>query len=379
MKEEHIDIAVLGGGCAGLQLIHQLAKHPLLQHKRVALLSDAVPQQRTWCFWSQHKHPLQGLVSKSWSKVSFRGNGFTKTECILPFQYHYINGESFFNYFEHDFIPQQSNLTQVTAAITSLKSNENGFDIQSAQFKWSAKSVFSSIGTSTHNQHRHALWQHFKGWFLKMDAPVFDDTIATLMDFSIPQNNDVRFIYILPFSAQEALVEATFFSAATYEDASYDRILDQYMAENYPGVNYHIERTEKGQISMNDARFSRFGTEGEVLIGTNAGMVKPTTGYAFHRISKDVKEIARSINDGTELKWNATKGRFRFYDRLLLGILSDTPHLGKVIFSRLFSKVPLQTVLRFLDEETSLWEELKIFIQLPYLPFIKQIFKQALR
>jgi hypothetical protein len=32
--------------------------------------------------------------------------------------------------------------------------------------------------------------------------------------------------------------------------------------------------------------------------------------------------------------------------------------------------------LRFLDEETSLWEEIRIFSKLPCMPFLKQIYRQ---
>ena len=127
---------------------------------------------------------------------------------------------------------------------------------------------------------------------------------------------------------------------------------------------------------MTDAPFSRYGTEGEILLGTAAGMVKATTGYAFKRISKDSQQLVEDLSSNKKLRWSATKGRFRFYDRLLLGIITDEPLRGSIIFEALFKKMPMTTIFRFLDEETTLWEEIGIFSKLPFAPFLKQIYRQ---
>ncbi|NJN35277.1 MAG: hypothetical protein HC817_14545 [Saprospiraceae bacterium] len=165
----------------------------------------------------------------------------------------------------------------------------------------------------------------------------------------------------------------------SYSDEIYDSVLKSYMTTHFSETNYRIGQIEKGKIPMTDAPFSRYGRHGETLIGTSAGMVKATTGYAFKRIERDSKQIAANFLNKSEIPHLATKGRFRFYDRLLLGILTETPNLGSTIFSRLFAKSSIKTVFRFLDEETTLWEEIKIFARLPILPFLKQVVKQFFR
>ena len=42
------------------------------------------------------------------------------------------------------------------------------------------------------------------------------------MDFSVDQQNEIRFMYILPFSKNKALVEYTLFSTSTIEDHEYE-------------------------------------------------------------------------------------------------------------------------------------------------------------
>ena len=376
MENQLFDIAVIGGGCSGFQLLHQLSLQSGWQDKKVALITDENPKQRSWCFWRKGEHPLQHLVHKSWSNITFKSAHFSKTENILPYQYHYISGEAFFDYFTKEFTPKQPNISAINGTIQSINKNNTGFYLHSEDAKWKAEHVFSSIIPQNSGEARFHLWQHFQGWFIKTEEAIFDDSTVILMDFSIPQSNDVRFVYVLPFSPHEALVEMTVFSPQVYADSVYAAVLQTYIKDNYPNSKYTIESTEKGKIPMTDAPFSRFGTEGEVLIGTAAGMVKSSTGYAFKRIGQDSARIAKDFEAKKTFSWRPSRRRFRFYDRLLLGTLTEEPLKGSVIFGLLFQKMPMRTVLRFLDEETNLWEELTLFSKLPFLPFLKQIARQ---
>ena len=377
MKNETFDIAILGGGCSGLQLLHQLSLQEGWEKKHIALFDDAVPKERSWCFWSDKTHPLQHLVSKSWRKITFKGRDFSKTEDVTPFAYHYIAGKDFFNYFQKPFLDANKNVEMLHYSVDGIKKKMQGYDIKSPFNQWSAENVYSSLPPQKSDlQARFSLKQHFKGWFIKTEQPVFDETTMTLMDFSIPQHNDTRFIYVLPFSDSEALIEMTVFSPDVYDCATYESALRAYMSEHYNNIKFTIENTEKGAIPMTDALFSRLGTEGEVLLGTAAGMVKSSTGYAFKRITRDSRQLSEDFSERRKPRWAASKGRFRFYDRLLLGILTDEPLMGSVIFEHLFKKMPMTTIFRFLDEETSLWEEITIFSKLPFTPFLKQIYRQ---
>jgi lycopene beta-cyclase len=71
-----------------------------------------------------------------------------------------------------------------------------------------------------------------------------------------------------------------------------------------------------------------------------------------------------------------TAKRFRFYDNTLLHILYYEKLPGHEIFTQLFQKNKPQEVLRFLDNESSLTDELKIISTLPTWPFLKAAIKQ---
>jgi Brp/Blh family beta-carotene 15,15'-monooxygenase len=71
------------------------------------------------------------------------------------------------------------------------------------------------------------------------------------------------------------------------------------------------------------------------------------------------------------------KGRYSFYDALLLDILTSKPQQGKRIFNALLKKVETKTILNFLDEKTSVVTDFSIFKKLPWGIFLSTLFKRC--
>ena len=63
------------------------------------------------------------------------------------------------------------------------------------------------------------------------------------------------------------------------------------------------------------------------------------------------------------------KKRFRFYDSIFLNVLNNENDKGEWIFDKFYTKNPVQNIFKFLDEETSIIEELRIISPL-YIIFI---------
>ena len=133
---------------------------------------------------------------------------------------------------------------------------------------------------------------------------------------------------------------------------------------------------EFGIIPMTNEELS-FQGHGEFNIGTAGGQTKASSGYTFQFIHKQSKQIADCLANGDSLLtiFDPPK-RFRFYDNTLLHILYNNKLQGKKIFTGLFRKNKPQDVLKFLDNETSLKDELKIISSLPTWPFLKAAIKQ---
>jgi lycopene beta-cyclase len=73
---------------------------------------------------------------------------------------------------------------------------------------------------------------------------------------------------------------------------------------------------------------------------------------------------------------NKDSSRFHFYDSVLLNILFHKRLPGKKIFTDLLKKNKTQSVLRFLDNESSFYDELKIISSFPVWPFLKAALRQ---
>jgi lycopene beta-cyclase len=63
---------------------------------------------------------------------------------------------------------------------------------------------------------------------------------------------------------------------------------------------------------------------------------------------------------------------------LLLNIIAQQPALTESIMCSLFKNNQFDDIFRFLDEESNLLQEMKIFSRLPWAPFIKTLFSGKL-
>jgi lycopene beta-cyclase len=196
-----------------------------------------------------------------------------------------------------------------------------------------------------------------------------------MMDFRIEQQYGTSFVYTLPLSATVALVEFTLFTKELLQPGQYDEELKKYIGSFLKIADYKVTAEEVGVIPMTNEKFPFAGKGWQ--IGMAGGQTKPSTGYTFQFIQKQSQQIVDCLVAGRDLKEMATvPKRFRFYDNTLLYILYHDKVPGKKIFTDLFKKNKPRQVLRFLDNESSLKEEIKIIAALPAWPFLKAAIKQ---
>jgi lycopene beta-cyclase len=220
------------------------------------------------------------------------------------------------------------------------------------------------------------LLQHFKGWIIETTSQAFDSGKATFMDFRVNQQGRTGFVYVLPFSETKAIVEYTLFSESVLKNEEYENELKNYINNFLLIEDYKIIEKESGIIPMTTRKF-KFYNDFIYHIGTAGGQTKASSGYTFQFIQKQSEKILDCLLQGKSLKeMYSDPDRFHFYDRVLLDVLCNNRVSGKEIFTSLFRKNKPQVVLRFLDNESSVIEELKIVSTLPWVPFIKSAFRQ---
>ncbi|HMO31522.1 MAG TPA: lycopene cyclase family protein [Lacibacter sp.] len=370
MQDHHYDIIITGGGAAGRILLHFLSAEDYFRNWRILVLESGNRiHEKTWCFWKKDTHPFEHLICKEWTDLSFAGTGYAKSENIAPYSYCCIRGADFDNYFNQQFFPAHPNVTLVNDTVVRTTQHNDGWTVQTSTGCYTGSQVISNLAAAGQN---NRLLQHFFGWFIEYDTPVFDPGKAVLMDFSTVHGDNFCFYYVLPFSEKKALVECTYYSGSTLPEATYTAQLDAYILKQY-GPGFRRLQTERGAIPLIEEAPSVVAPDGSLAIGQSAGMIKASTGYAFQRMTEDARLLAASI--GKTQQRRRRHNRFRFYDRLLLSIIREEPAKAVAIFQRLFEHRRISEILTFLDEDSCLRDEIKIFSQLPWWPFLKRIHK----
>ncbi|MEP0714093.1 lycopene cyclase family protein [Algoriphagus sp.] len=370
------DYIIAGSGLAGLSLLHRLAQDEQFAEMKILVIDGEkkTKNDRTWCYWEKGEGIFEPIVHHSWSTLSFLTPEFTRTFQLESYQYKMILGDEFYR-FVLEGVKGKNNISFYTGEIQKIYSEANSGVVQTASETFRATYVFNSTNLfypkiTTQN----SLLQHFLGWKIKVNQPTFNPSEATLMDFTLDQKHGTTFMYMLPTTSQEALVEYTLFSPEVLEREEYIAALKRYIAEDLGIAEYEITHEEFGIIPMSLARFDRsIGGEKRIInIGTAGGFTKASTGYTFYFVQKHLDQLIVSLKAG---KSPALKKTFRektldWYDRTLLDVLLTKKAEGRDVFAQLFKNVPPESVLAFLANESTAWEEFRIRHSVPLGPFI---------
>ncbi len=379
------DYIIAGSGCAGLSLLYRMLKDPNQNQKNILVLDKVAKDSndRTWCYWENGAGLFEEIVTHEWKSLEFKTSDFTKRFDLQEYAYKMIQGIDFYEFvlqFAQDF----KNVTFQYGSIQEIKSDNNTALVKTENGTYIAAYVFNSTGLFNPTINiENSLLQHFEGWVIETDTPVFNPQVGTLMDFSLPQRNGATFMYVFPTSSTQALIEYTLFSEKVLKKEEYESELKDYIQNDLKIDNYQIKHIEHGVIPMSLAKFSRNPDANKriVNLGTAGGFTKASSGYTFQFIQKNTADIVRKLSLGKDPNSSLSMRdrRFEWYDRTLLEVMISKKLEGKVIFSIMFDKLSPELILKFLGNETSLIEDFQIIKSLPIMPFliggVKQIRK----
>jgi len=352
----------------------RLLRQPVLAGKKI-LLIDKAPRRgndRTWCFWEKEPGFFEPIVYRRWKSLQFYGSGFSRTLDTAPYEYKMIRGIDFYTHCFAE-IERHHNVDIAYGNVDAVAAVPGGALVTLNGETTRAGYVFNSIlfEKPPAGKRQHHLLQHFKGRIIETAGPVFDSGTATLMDFRVEQDAGASFVYIMPFSTSRALVEYTVFSAETLPPEMYNKALNDYIHRFLRLDTYSIIEEETGVIPMTNYAFPLY--KGHIInIGTAGGQTRGSSGYTFRFIQKRVEAIVQAlVTTGKPFTGGGLLSKkASFYDSVLLHILAGGKLSGEQVFSRLFSKNTAQAIFRFLDDESSLQNDLSVIATLPVLPFL---------
>ena len=127
---------------------------------------------------------------------------------------------------------------------------------------------------------------------------------------------------------------------------------------------------------MTSFKFSELNSKHMLNIGTAGGWTKASTGYTFRNTAKKTKTLVEFLKTENDLNKYHKKSKFWFYDLIFLDVLANNNEEGAVLFASMFKKADVKTIFRFLDEESTLLEDLKIILSVPPKRFIQSFLKR---
>ena len=370
------DFIIAGGGLAGLSLAYYM-NQTILREKSILIIDQdtKTKNDRTWCFWEKDgATPFDSIVHRQWKNVFFHGTNYSDKLDLGPYTYKWLKGVDFYNFVKTNLLTNP-NIVFVQERIERLIDTPAGGFIITPDNQYLGEYVFDSIKPLKLDlADCHNLLQHFKGWEITTDKPVFDIHCPTMMDYRVAQKGTgVRFMYILPESPTRAMVEYTVFSDKLLSPDEYDAELHQYIKDFLKIENFTIEHEEFGVIPMTDEPTPQHPGEHIIRIGTAGGYVKASTGYAFQRTQRFTQELVRNlVTLGKPLHASPTlRTRFKaLMDSTLLNVLLYNRASGKDVFTALYKKNPTPLLFSFLDEDTSFAEDFRIMNTVPLVAFI---------
>ncbi|WP_128546072.1 lycopene cyclase family protein [Larkinella soli] len=363
------DFIIAGGGMAGLSLAYYLSRSSL-SDRSILILDKEVKSRndRTWCYWETEEGPFEPIVFRKWNTVELYGPEFGGPLDIGQYQYKMLRGSDFYA-FTKEHLAKFSHIEFRQATINRVKDTPQGGFVIADDQPYMADYVFDSTHALKLNEpQNHNLWQHFKGWVIQTEKPCFDQNRPRMMDFRVEQEGDCRFLYVLPFDERTALVEYTIFNDKLLTDEQYEKPLRTYIDRYLDTGGYTIKETEFGIIPMSDEPVNERPGEHIVRIGTAGGYTKASTGYTFQRTQRYLREIVRNLAaDGTPDRRQPRLRKFfkGYLDSVLLNVLQNRRHPADDIFTRLYRLNPPSRIFRFLDEDTTFAEDLKIMSTVP--------------
>ena len=361
---------------AGLQVAVSLSRSLKGSGRRATVVEPRTEytDDRTFCFWDVAETSSSNAVAHRWSKWRVQANGRSHTAASDRYQYVCIPGEAFYRQsLEEIEASEEVTLVRGTSAHRVEAGNEQeGLAVKTTNGVLGAKVVYDTRPSGLLID-RSEILQHFRGWHLKSETPVFDPETVTLMDFDVSQEHGLHFMYVLPFSEYEALVESTYFSPVVHDTTLYESHIKTYLKDRF-GLDgrYSILRKEGGVVPMTTKTLPNPECASWYRLGTPGGHVRPATGYSFLQVAQWVRENGAWLSRPTDAMPRPRSSVLNWLDSVLLSFLLNRPKDAPEVFAGLFRRVSPDALVRFLSGTGSLRDTVSVMWAMPIYPFVKE-------
>lgn len=372
------DVVIAGAGLAGLSLAVELAA-PQFTHLRVLLVEPRKEhvRDRTWSYWAlpqalpKRWHKLPSVQWPRW-RVSLAEHSVISSG-NLP--YVSVRADAFYDA-ALETIAQAPHIHWLReCSVTHVQATKQGVMLlTSADDRLICPLLFDSrppepLAPSD--------WvQHFMGWEVESAQACFEPQCVDLMAFKA-NDQGLHFLYCLPYSRTQALVESTWISRANLRSNT-EQELRKALQERWGCTDYRITFREQGNLPL--IPHLPAAQPHLVRIGRAGGMLRTATGYAFCASLQQTECLAASLaahlKQGQALfDWQEpefkTSAMDQWMDSVLFRVLEHDWQAAPNYFLSLFERVPELRLIRFLQGGATWQDRLAVMQALPAWPFMR--------
>lgn len=379
MDDLRKDIVVLGGGLAGGLIALALAK--LRPELRVVVIErgERLGGNHVWSFFATDLPEggtalVEPLLAAQWNDYEVR---FPSGRRHLRTPYHSITSK------------RLDAAIRATLPAEAILCGCEIADVAADQIRLTdgrtirANAVIDARG-SAGLPHMVGGWQKFLGQLIRTSAPHGLER-PVVMDGTVEQHDGYRFVYCLPFSANEVFVEDTYYADGPEVDAALLRSrISAYCAD----AGWQIAEVlgeESGVLPVvGSGDWAAFRavheTPGIAMAGVRAGLLHPLTGYSFPSALAFALDLARQqdVSGGALAAWSKARAerhwRSGSFYRMLTKMLfaAAEPHLRYFVMQRFYG-LDCALIERFYAGESTLADQIRILAGKPPVPFFKAV------
>ena len=370
---EKFDIAILGGGCAGLSLARELTN--LSYQKRVIIIEPRIiyEHDRTWCFWAETRHSLSEIVSKKWQRWRFSIQNRIVEHTGGGLSYQQIRSTDFYQACLETIATSPNIELRQGLYAKNVSIIGDWILIEPDKGPIAADRVIDTRPRPPHED-TAMLWQIFSGAEVETEASCFDPLTAGLMENMKSDPTGLKFTYVLPTTTHRALIQTTRFALTKIPPGQLD---DEFHAD----LNAHVEgpvtlkRWERGCLPMGQTVIRANTSSRIIRAGQAAGVLRASSGYGFLRIQAWAQALADDLVEGkTPCAKPFGSPLERKMDTIFLSALLRSPHSSAGWFIGLADYLTGDEFGQFMSQSPSLNSWLKVVFALPKVEFLQALF-----
>ncbi len=369
------DLIIIGAGLSSLMFLNQYLKKTSGQDILLLEQKNIINSDQTFCAWegpglTNISKDFQLKPKKIWNKIVLNNLNDEIKRDIEPYSYVCFDGKETLETLLSTCKEKITVIKNEKVLLLSYEDNVHNVTTENG-VHYGMLIVDSRNNIKKHEIKSSLVQQAFVGNEIELTHDRFNSDEITLMSFS-QREDEIEFVYILPFSKKRALIETTVFSTSpklTDIEGRHQKFLKKY--EPYKKI-----RQEKAIIPM--AVVSPDEERKILKIGISAGMVRASSGYSMRRIANWSTKLGPHQLDESSVS------SFRYYsskwlnwlDKILLNVIIKYPNKGPFLFMMLFKRAKMPSLIRFLSDKPSAADLINILFCMPKRLMLKGLVKK---